>query len=367
MKRVLMAVLVLVVLLGASTIQADWKVKIHRGDIVTEYSTAGIDSITFSDSPVPVMVLVPAGTFIMGDGFSPCGVDEHQVTLTHDFWLGQHEVTNLEYMESLQWAYDNGYVTATVDSVQDALDGSTETLLRMSNDYCEIQFDGVGTFYLRESPSPEAQAAYPGGYNPANHPVKMLSWYGAARYCDWLSLQEGLARAYEHTGDWSCNGGDPYGAEGYRLPTDAEWEYAAQYDDERLYPWGNEAPACSLENYAPDTLTTCVGWTTPVGSYPAAPASLGLWDMAGNMSEWCNDRFVCDLGVDPVVDPVGPLPLVVAQPEGGGIVIRIPWRDPGPGPIFVPGESPSAARSYSPPQGYCLGPGCRPSLTQWPH
>lgn len=358
MKRALMAVLVLAVLLAASTIQADWKIKIHRGDIVTEYSTAGIDSITFSDSPVPVMVLVPAGTFIMGDGVAHCGVDEHQVTLTHDFYLAQHKVTNLEYLESLQWAYNNGYVTATVDSVQDALDGSTETLLRMSNDYCEIQLGPDGVFYLRESPSTEAQGAYPGGYNPAVHPVKMVTWYGAARYCDWLSLQEGLARAYEHTGDWACNGGDPYGAEGYRLPTGAEWEYAAQFDDERIYPWGNELPDCSRANYQPDSLTMCVGWTTPVGSYPVAPASLGLWDMVGNMWEWCNDWFACDLGLDPVEDPVGPtISTDVRELIGGGPLFP---SAPQPTLYFSP-EPRNAQRGSSPPEAHETGHAMRPA------
>ncbi len=358
MKRVLMVLLALAVLLGASTIQADWKIKIHRGGIVTEHSTAGIDSITFYESPVPVMVLVPAGVFIMGDGEAYCGVDEHEVTLTHDFYLGQHEVTNLEYMESLQWAYDNGHVTATVDSVQDALDGSTETLLDMANDYCEIQFDGFGTFYLRESPSPEAQGAYPGGYNPAVHPVKMVTWYGAARYCDWLSLQAGLARAYEHIGDWSCNGGDPYGADGYRLPTDAEWEYAAQYDDERIYPWGNEAPDCSRANYAPDSLSACVGWSTPVGSYPAAPAELGLWDMLGNISEMCNDWFICDLETLPTVDPPGPPP--PTPPEVQQRVTRVSCCEY---KCCPPSHLPSASRGASTPESHELGHGFRSART----
>jgi formylglycine-generating enzyme required for sulfatase activity len=315
MKRVTMTLLALAVLVGASTTQAGWRMRIHRGETIIEVPLSGVDNITFHESIVPVMVQVPAGTFTMGDWEAPCGVDEHQVTLTKDFYLGQHEVTNLEYMEALQWAFDNGYVTATRDSVQDALDGSTETLLRMANDYCEIQLGGDGTFYLRESPSSEARTAYPDGYDPAAHPVKMVSWYGAARYCDWLSLRTGFARAYEHTGDWSCNGGDPYGAEGFRLPTDAEWEYAAQYDDERSYPWGNEDPECSRANYAEDSQTACVGWTTRVGSYPAAPAELGLWDMAGNMSEMCNDWFRCDLGTFARTDPVGP-------PGGSGRVVR---------------------------------------------
>lgn len=98
--------------------------------------------------------------------------------------------------------------------VRDNLDWSTIELLDFNNPDCEIQFDGESTFYLREASSSAAQGAYPGGYDPSEHPVKDVTWFGAARYCDWLSLQAGLPRAYEHTGDWACNGGDPYGAPG---------------------------------------------------------------------------------------------------------------------------------------------------------
>ncbi len=253
-------------------------------------STSG-PSESGDDTPLG-MVLVPAGSFVMGDGLADCGVAERNVTLTRDFYLGPCEVTNQEYLDAVQWAYDNGYVTATMSSVQDNLDGSTEELLDLDDD-CEISFDGVSTFSLRDAGH---------GIN-ADHPVIEVTWYGAARYCDWLSLQEDppLDRAYEHGGDWSCSGGDPYGAAGYRLPTDAEWEYAAQYDDDRIYPWGNEAPDCSLANNS-----GCVGWTSPVGSCAAGNSALGLRDMAGNVLEWCNDWRECDLGTGQTTDPVGP-------------------------------------------------------------
>ena len=136
-------------------------------------------------------------------------------------------------------------VTATTTSVSDNLDGSTEEILDLDDPDCEIEFSG-GVFSLRDA----------GHGTNGDHPVKEVTWYGAVAFCDWLNLYGGVARAYDHS-TWECNGGDPYNAAGYRLPTDAEWEYAARYDDERIYPWGNQQPDCSRANYA-----GCVGWTT---------------------------------------------------------------------------------------------------------
>ncbi|MBD3336939.1 MAG: SUMF1/EgtB/PvdO family nonheme iron enzyme [Candidatus Eisenbacteria bacterium] len=305
MRRSILFLSAAALALSAGASHGEWKMRVHEGTDVTDFVVSNVDSVTFHDEPLtPPTAAVPAGTFIMGDGAAVCGTGEHEVTLTNDFRLGTREVTNREYIDALRWAYDNGYVTATTASVMDNLDGSTQELVDLDSENCEIQFDGTGSFYLRESPSTEAQQAYPGGYDPAVHPVKGLTWFGAARYCDWLSLRAGLPRAYAHGGDWACNGGDPYGAEGYRLPPDAEWEYAAQFDDERTYPWGNDDPDCTRANF--EDGVWCVGWTAPVGSYPAAPQVLDLTEMAGNDWEWCNDWQQCDLGTGPVVDPTGP-------------------------------------------------------------
>ena len=300
MRRLTALAMLTAIAVVAVAAQAEWKMGVYHDGHVTEYILSEVDSFTFyNDSPPPPpMVTVPAGSFVMGDGTAYNGVDEREITLTRGFLLGQHEVTVEEYRLVLQWAFEKGYVTVDGDRVRDTLDGSTVSLLDMDDDPGghhedpQIYFDSTPDSFKLTSPA------------VADHPVMMVSWFGAARYCDWLSLQQALPRAYEHTGDWLCNGGDPYGAEGFRLPTDAEWEYAAQYDDERFYPWGNESPDCNRVNYWPNS--PCVGWTSPVGSYPPAPAALGLSDMAGNVWEWCNDWHACNLGPDPATDPTGP-------------------------------------------------------------
>ena len=245
----------------------------------------------------------------MGDGSAHCGADEREVMLTQDFFVGVTEVTNKQYRSLVQWAYDQGYVTATELAVYDAL-GSSLELLNLDDELdCEITFDPVTeTFGLKEARR-ALQDAYPGGYDPTHHPVKEVTWYGAASYCDWLSLAEGFSMAYDH-GTWSCGpGGNAYEASGYRLPTDAEWEYVAQYEDERMYPWGDEEPTCSFTNFRHYSDEMCVGWTSPVGTYPSGAQpnlSAPIYDLAGNLFEWCNDWWECSLGTQSAIDPVGP-------------------------------------------------------------
>ena len=244
------------------------------------------------------LVRVPAGTYAMGD--PRINQPEHDVTLTRDFYLGQMEVANREFMEVMQWAYDLRYVDVSDGVVYDRMDGRTGTevpLYYLASFSSEIAF-ADGEFTLRHTEH---------GVSPDN-PIQGVSWYGAAAYCDWRSLKEGLPRAYDHA-TWACNGGDPYDAVGYRLPTEAEWEYAAQYDDERLFPWGDEWPTCDLVNFYnyQDGTNACTGWTLPVGSLLAEKSvgGKGIYDMAGNVMEWCGDWYAEDLGFDPTQDPQG--------------------------------------------------------------
>ncbi len=252
---------------------------------------------------VPEMIDVPPGSFVMGDGEALCGYELRNTTLTKAFRLGRFEITNAQYIEALEWAFANAYITASVDHVLDGLDDTMVELIDLDDPGCEIAYNGGGDFALRD-------AGY--GLNPG-HPVIEVTWYGAARYCDWLSLYEGLPRAYDHEGDWACNGGDPYSAEGYRLPTEAEWEYAARFNDQRIYPWGNDSPTCARANYG-----DCNDWTVEAGTLPGGVSALGFHNMGGNLSEWCNDWWeVCGIDTSAVTDPAGPASGVYRLLRGG--------------------------------------------------
>ncbi|MBD3336843.1 MAG: SUMF1/EgtB/PvdO family nonheme iron enzyme [Candidatus Eisenbacteria bacterium] len=242
------------------------------------------------------MVAVSSGTFTMGSPGDEYGRESdetlHTVTLTTPFSMSSTEVTNQEYADLAQWAYTHGYCTATSSSLRDALDGSTRELLDLTDVDCEISFNG-GKFIVASGRQ--------------SHPVMEVTWYGAAAFCDWLSLSEGLPRAYEHD-TWHCNGHDPYNAAGYRLPTEAEWEYACRADTQTPFYNGICLESGTEANYNGNYPTSeCpsgpyAGWTVPVGSYPAN--AFGLYDMHGNVSEWCNDWY--GTYGDEAIDPAGP-------------------------------------------------------------
>ncbi len=238
------------------------------------------------DSPAPPdlgeWVFVPAGSFRMGETGTARAEPEHEVTLTRHYYLSRYETTNLQFASMLQWAWENGRVLADSSEVRYPYGQHLIQLMDLSNPACEIAFDSTG-FRVRASRDPRALAAYPQGYEAELHPVKLLSWRAAALYCDWRSIRNGLAPYYND--EWEQGAGhDPYLAEGFRLPTEAEWEHAARYPDSRVFPWGNQP-------LTPQRAAFRQSWSSPVGSRPSGESALGLADMAGNVWEWTDDGY----------------------------------------------------------------------------
>lgn len=214
-------------------------------------NTATIDEPTRVGAPAPVgTLLIPAGEFLMGsyEG-SEFEKPVHRVYLDA-YYLDKTPVTNAQFAAFVN---ATGYQTTAEREA-----GCTDT-----NTTTEIQT-------WRSCATPERQ----------DHPVVFVSWDDASAYAEWA---------------------------GKRLPTEAEWERAARGSYEgKLFPWGDErvgdAHAHWNQTQQPGDL---IPPTAPVASFP--PNQYGLYDMAGNVWEWCADWYANDYYLNsPVDNPQGP-------------------------------------------------------------
>jgi formylglycine-generating enzyme required for sulfatase activity len=162
-------------------------------------------------------------------------------------------------------------------------------------------------------------------------PMIRLDWFDAARYCNWLSSAEGIPRdqwCYEEKEDGAISMPENYLHRlGYRLPTEAEWEFACRAGAATEWPYGRDSVSALdlLQFYAWSSISGAGNRTHPVGM--KMPNDLGLFDMLGNAHEWCQDPFdpatyhAQDPGV-PRMDHEFPAGLV---PEKKNRVLRGGW------------------------------------------
>lgn len=273
-----------------------------------------ITLITIFVSAIPVyavppdMVLIPGGTFQMGNSNYEGYSDElplHAVTLD-SFYIGKYEVTNGQccaFLNSAAVKVVNGIVYASSDSSN-------------SYPYCDTSIS-----------SSSSQIAYSSGFfsvriksgrNMSNDPMVRISWYGAVAYCNWRSQQEGKEQCY-NLSTWNCD----FAKQGYRLATEAEWEYATrggQYPPYYRFPWGDTITHSQANYYSSSSFSYDISptrgfhptwndgiypYTSPVGSFAAN--GYGLYDIAGNVYEWCNDWFSSTYySSSPTNNPTGP-------------------------------------------------------------
>lgn len=194
-------------------------------------------------TPSPDMVLIPGGEFSMGSNRPEARAPEkpEHVVFVDSFYMDKHQVTNAEYA---------AFLNAEAIEVEGGITRYNHSTWYLPDEFYPPQRTRIGRAHREYFVKP--------GYE--SHPVWGVSWYGAMAYAEWA---------------------------GKRLPTEAEWEKAARGNSPLApflqYPWGDNIDS-SLANY-----DNHIGDTTAVGSYPAN--DYGLYDMVGNVEEWCLDQW----------------------------------------------------------------------------
>jgi formylglycine-generating enzyme required for sulfatase activity len=302
----------------------------------------GLVRLLQSDGSPPGMVRIPGGEFVMGSDDPEAKPHEHPAhhVRVGPFFMDVTDVTNAQFR---QFVEATGYVTtaeqipteeefmryAPVGRPRPTKEELVPSSVVFSPPDHPVPLDNVGQW---QKVIPGADWRHPEGPGSSidgkdDHPVVHVSWFDAVEYAKWA---------------------------GKRLPTEAEWEFAARGGLERKkYVWGDESfseahPQCNnFQGHFPDHNTKKDGYerTSPVRAFP--PNGYGLYDMAGNVWQWCGDWY---------------LPEAYAGTAGHGVLDNPAGPDQSFDPRVRPPERTQRGGSFICSVGYCFN--YRPSARQ---